>query len=208
MTTTQSTIAEIQVRTFEQSLSDGVSEAGNIILRLSARAVREVRKSPVSELAAKLDKTIQVFIHDPSDKTMRFSAMAAPMVNKVLHHRGKTFSSLEKGQRLIKVGKSFGYMIGMAVLTTVVGVFASSGSENIQAREDLSDDAKRLCVDYIHDALGYIMMNMSSILDKDFRVTPQDRELFSRILLELEEEQANIQDVSSGAESGSGAVGE
>jgi hypothetical protein len=189
MTTTQGTIAKIQERTFEQALTEGVSEAGTLILRLSARAVREVRKSPVAELAAKLDKTLQVFIHDPSDKSMRFSAMATPMVQKVLARRGTTFSSLEKGHRLIKIGKSFGYMIGMSVLTSVIGVFASSGGENIQARQDLSDEAKRLCIDYIHDALGYILMNMSATLDHDFRVSPKDRELFSQILLELGEEQ-------------------
>ena len=193
MTSSRKDIAQIQERVFREAVTSGVTEAGQLILRLSSKAVKEVRTGPVSALSVKLDKTIQVFVHDVDTGTMRYSTIAAPMVKKVLTRRGAKFSSFERGHRLAHVGKSFGYMIGTAVFSSVAEILASAGSENIQGRGDLSDDAKRFCVNYVHDALGYILLNLSSLLDRTYRVSPKDREIFSQILLEIEEEATGME---------------
>lgn len=208
MSKTRKRISEIQKKIFATSLHEGVAEARALILHTSGRVTRKVSGGPVAELGQRLHYAIQMFVLDESPRGMRFQAMAAPMITKVLIHRGSNFLNIEKGQLLVKIGKSFGYMIGMAVYTSVIGIFATSGIEKIQERNDLSEDAKRLCVSYVHDALNYILMALGTELDHSFRVSSQDRDLFAKVLLEIEEDEAERESSATSEEANVQPAGE
>lgn len=168
---------------FEAAVRSGLDEAGRLIVSTSSRCLKKLKGSPIEPLAVNVHTTLKVFVQQEGDGVlMRFGPMAEHIVRIVVEERPKTFCSTDNAKKIAKMGKSFGFMAGMAVLTSVIKLFLNQASVKLQEKEELSPEAKRTCLSYINDVFGVILMTLSSVLDGQYRTTKRERIFFSDVL--------------------------
>lgn len=170
---------------FEKAIREGLSASSSLILKTSAKCALQVKDAPIGELAVNVDETLNTFVTDKSENDlMRFSLMADGIVNLIVKERSQKFDVTYSANKVRKLGEAFGFMTGMAVLTTVVKVFLLQATGNLKDREDLSEDAKSMCVNYINDVFTVILMTLSSELDSTYKTSKKERIFFSNLLSE------------------------
>lgn len=174
---------EFRKNIFISALKTGLNQSGVLISKVSTKTCKAVQGGPVEELARNVDNTIQTFVKEAGDGSlMRFEPMAQRILDLLIEQRYPKFSLLDGHQKIQKMGIAYGYMAGTAVLTTCTNIFIQQGRERLAEREDLNDEAKKICLSYINDAFTVILMELSKNLDSKFKMTKRDRQLFAGIL--------------------------
>lgn len=193
---------QVKQKTFEEALKRGVGKASKEILKISARSAKAVAAGPVAQLAVNLDDVLKVFITEIGDGTyMRYQSMAEHITSLIVKYKCSKFITAKDGEKtkqvanpeadflklaetkkLNELGESFGYMSGLAVMSSMTGVFTKQAEEKLSAREDLSEDAKLMCLSYLHDVFTIILTLMSQALDTTYKIQKSERRFFSSIL--------------------------
>lgn len=170
---------------FDQNVRKGVLKASKYILDVSLKCATQVQDGPIGPLAQNVNNTIHTFISDKSDgNLMRFSLMSEPIINIVVAERSKTFSSLDSPKKLRNVAEAFGFMIGVSVLSAVTKIFLLQAGDKLKTREDLSEDAKKLCIEYITDVFQVILMSLMDELDIAYKTPQREKDFFANLLTE------------------------
>lgn len=168
---------------FETAVKNGLQESSALILKTSSKCVKKVKDAPIGQLAINVDQTLKTFVGERGDgQLLRFNLMADGLVKLVVQERGQKFHSLETPQKLKKIGEAFGFMIGITVVTSVVQVFLLQAADNLSKREDLSEDAKALCVNYIKDVFNVIILTLSDQLDSRYKLGNKEKTFFANLL--------------------------
>jgi hypothetical protein len=174
---------EHQLENFKSAIVKGVAESKAIILKTSANCAKNVKDSPVGNLAVNVDDTIKVFVKDDSDGTLlRFNLLATPLIDIVVTERSKTFSKIDDHKKLNKLGLAFGVMIGTAALTSVIKIFVNQAVSKLNENQEISNEEKRTCLSYINDVFSIILMTLSSSMESDYNISKRERAFFAELL--------------------------
>lgn len=174
---------QLRIEAFEKAVRDGVKDAGDLIVKTSSKCAKQVKDSPIGGVAANVDNTLKVFVKDKGDGVlMRLSLMSEPIVKLIVESRPKTFSTLDDTKKIQKLGKAFGLMTGMAVLTSVIKVFLNQAANRLNENKEITDDDRRICFSYVNDAFSVVLMTLSSALDGAYKTPRKERIFFADIL--------------------------
>lgn len=173
---------EYKQKQFEEFIRKGLQASSKRILKVSADCAKHIKNSPVEALATNVDQTINTFIKDQSDGLLRFNMMSEPLVQLVVSERGKLITKIDSIKKIEQHGKAFGFMIGISVLTSVIKIFLLQAGDNLKNNEEMSEDAKRVCIEYINDVFTIVLKILSDELDTNYKVAKRERVFFAELL--------------------------
>lgn len=179
-------------KTFRDSILEGVDLAGKQILKTSASSTKAVKNGPVGLLAVNVDETLNVFVKESDgSKFVRFLPLANRIVDLIMKFRTneKEYGNFWKTVDITKIknlGIAFGFMTGTAVMTSMTRIFLGQAHENLVKNTEITDEAKKLCMSYVNDAITLVMMGLTSKLDKEYKVSKSERRFFSAVLTNSE----------------------
>lgn len=183
MSTSKNKKRETQAKLFEASVRDGLREAGTLIVKTSAKCAKQVKHTAICDLATNVEETLKVFVADQSgEASLRLLVLAEPIINTIIADRAGKFTQTDDAKKVSRMGRAFGFMSGMAVLTSVIKVFLGQADSKLHENQELSQDAKQVCFAYISDVFTAILMALSSKLESTYRTSRKERAFFAEVL--------------------------
>lgn len=168
---------------FERALRQGLDEAAKTILKTSKQCAKEMKGSGVEKLANNVLNTLEIFVTEKKDASfVRYQTIAEPLIVRLVEERSKTLSLVDSAPKITKQGRAFGFMSGMSSLTSVIKIFTTQAASKLSENQEMTEDNKRVCLSFINDVFGVILMSLSTTLDNEHIITKRDRAFFADIL--------------------------